>query len=324
MVTAILTIVTASSLTAAPGRPGLALSGPMPEHSMTQAAAPQPEAISLFGQPLYPPRLSPEQQAKLEADLAQAQADYDKNPSDPERIVWLGRRLGYLGRYRDAIDLYTKGIAAHPAYAKLYRHRGHRYISIRKFDNAIADFEKAVTLVKGQPDEIEPDGAPNKYNKPRSTLQDNIWYHLGLAYYLKGDFENALRSYQECMKISTINDDMLVATADWLYMTYRRLGRTTEAAAVLQPIRQDMDILENDSYHKRLLMYKGLLAPDALLKTEGATDLDIATQGYGVGNWYLYNGQKEKAREIFERVTKGTSWSAFGYIAAEADLKRGL
>ena len=53
--------------------------------------------------------------------------------------------------------------------------------------------------------------------------------------------------------------------------------------------------------------------------------MQIATHGYGVGNWYLVNGDKAKAREIFDRdVLKGGSWAAFGYIAAEADLRRGL
>jgi hypothetical protein len=42
-----------------------------------------------------------------------------------------------------------------------------------------------------------------------------------------------------------------------------------------------------------------------------------------VGNWYLVNGDKTKAREIFDRVVAGAAWQAFGYIAAEADLKRG-
>jgi hypothetical protein len=107
-------------------------------------------------------------------------------------------------------------------------------------------------------------------------------------------------------------------------MTYRRMGRDADAAKVLEPIRESMDILENDAYHKRLLMYKGLVSPDSLLRTEGADDLQIATQGYGVGNWYLYNGDKARARQIFERVLEGSSWSAFGFIAAEADLHRGL
>ena len=49
-------------------------------------------------------------------------------------------------------------------------------------------------------------------------------------------------------------------------------------------------------------------------------DLAIATQGYGVGNWYLYNGDTAKAIKIYEQVIGGKHWSAFGFIAAEADL----
>jgi tetratricopeptide (TPR) repeat protein len=289
-----------------------------------RAGVQEPEAHTLSGAPLYRPSFSADTKARLEADLARARAEFDQGPRDAERIIWLGRRLGYLGRYREAIEVYSTGIALHPGNPKLYRHRGHRFISVRDFDRAIADFEKAATFIKGKPDEIEPDGAPNKFNKPRSTLQSNIWYHLGLAYYLKGDFERALPAYLECMKVSMVNDDSIVAASDWLYMTYRRLGRTADAVRVLEPIRETMDILENDAYHKRLLMYKGLIQPETLLKTEGADDLQIATQGYGVGNWYLVNGDKARARQIFERVLQGSSWSAFGFIAAEADLHRGL
>ncbi len=281
-----------------------------------------PEAYSLFGAPLYAITLPPAELAKLDSNLAQAQKDYEANPQDPERIIWLGRRLAYLWRYQDAIAVYSKGIALHPNNAKLYRHRGHRYISVREFDKAIADLEKAAQLIAGVADEIEPDGAPNQYNIPTSTSHSNIWYHLGLAYYLQADFNNALRCYLECMKFSRGNDDMLCAASDWLYMTYRRLGRAQAAQRVLEPIRLDMKILENHAYHKRLLMYKGLMPPGSLLDVKNASDLDIATQGYGVGNWHLYNGELEKAKEIFEQVLKGKYWAAFGYIAAEADLKR--
>jgi len=287
-----------------------------------KAQTQRPEAYSLLGEPLYPILVAPEEKAKLDSNLAQAQAEYDKNPTDPERIIWLGRRLAYLWRYREAIAVYSKGIVLHPNDAKLYRHRGHRYITMREFDNAIADLEKAAKLIRGVPDEIEPDGAPNKYNIPTSTSHSNIWYHLGLAYYLKGGFENALQCYRECMKFSKINDDMLCATSDWLYMTYRRLGRVDEAQKNLEPIHENMKILENFSYHKRLLMYKGAVAPDSLLNPQNSSDLDIATQGYGVGNWYFYNGQAEKAKGIFAKIINGKYWAAFGYIAAEADLKR--
>jgi len=278
-----------------------------------------PEATSLLGKPLHPIELPNRQ--RLEADLAQAEKDLAAKPADADAIIWAGRRYGYLWRYRDAIATFSKGIALHPNDARMYRHRGHRYITVREFDRAIADFEKAVALIKGTRDEIEPDGAPNPAGKPRSTLQFNIWYHLALAHYLQGDYDKALNAWTACMKVST-NDDAITATSDWLWMSLMRLGRKGEAAEVLERITPNMEILENGSYHRRLLMYKGLEKPEALLDATNADALTVATQGYGVGNWYLVNGDRERARAIFEKVVAGPQWSAFGYIAAEADLKR--
>lgn len=282
------------------------------------------EATSLSGKPLVSTPPAGEAKIRLEADLAKAQADYDRAPSSAEASIWLGRRLAYLGRYRDAIDVFSRGIAAHPGEARLYRHRGHRYITVRKFDLAINDLRKASQLVAGKKDEIEPDGAPNAAGIPRSTLQSNIWYHLGLAQYLSGDFPGALASYREGMTVSRVNDDMLVATTDWLYMTLRRLKRDAEAAQVLEPIRPQMDVLENGAYHARLLLYKGLRTPESVLNLNTADDIQIATQGYGVGNWYLVNGDRARAKAIFDRVLAGKAWTAFGFIAAEADVTRGF
>jgi tetratricopeptide (TPR) repeat protein len=281
--------------------------------------AQQPEATSLSGKPLH--RITLPDQQKLEANLAQAEKDLAANPKSADAIIWVGRRLGYLWRYREAIEMFSRGVAAHPEDPRMYRHRGHRYITVRDFDRAITDFEKAVTLIKGKADEIEPDGQPNAAGKPRSTLHFNIWYHLGLAYYLKGDYTRALNAYNECMKVSH-NDDSVAATSDWMWMTLMRLNRKAEAAKLLERITPKMDILENGSYHRRLLMYKGLEKPEALLDPTNADGLTIATQGYGVGNWYFVTGNTSRARETFEKVVASPNWSAFGYIAAEADLQR--
>lgn len=280
----------------------------------------KPEAVSLGGTPLMVPATIPNQQ-KLDADLVQAEKTLAANPKDAEALIWVGRRLGYLWRYNDAIAMFTKGAALHPSNAKFYRHRGHRYLSVRQFAKAQADFEKAAQLIKGQPDEIEPDGAPNPAGKPRSTLQFNIWYHLGLSYYLQGSYAKAYDAYVECMKVSN-NDDSVTATSDWMWMTLMRLNRKADAAKVLERITPKMDILENGSYHRRLLMYKGLDKPEALLDTTKADDTTIATQGYGVGNYYFVTGNTAKAREVFQKVTSGGGWNAFGFIAAEADLQR--
>lgn len=278
------------------------------------------EARSLLGTPLIRQMDFPDR-SQLEVNLSDSKAQLAANPGSADALIWVGRRQAYLWQYQDAINTFTQGIEQFPDDPRFYRHRGHRYVTVRNFDAAIADFERAATLFAGQPDEVEPDGAPNPQNIPRSTLQFNVWYHLGLAYYLKGDFERALRAYEECLQVSD-NDDSIVATADWYWMSLMRLGRTDEATTLLDMINPGMDIIENDSYLRRMLMYKGLESPDSLLNASTADDLSVATQGYGVGNWYLVNGDVQMARQIFERVLEGRSWSAFGYIAAEAELAR--
>lgn len=291
-----------------------------PESRQAEDVPAGAEAVSLLGEPLFRPELAPATRDRLEADLAAARAAHDRAPEDADAIIWLGRRLAYLARYRDAIEVFSHGIGLHPTDARLYRHRGHRWITVRELDRAIGDLAHAADLVEGQPDEVEPDGAPNEYGIPTSTLHSNIWYHLALAHYLKHDFEAALPAWRAALAVST-NDDMLVATSDWLYMTLRRLGRDAEAAAVLDPIHADMRILENHAYHRRLLMYRGELEPDSLLAGDTADPVQLATYGYGLGNWYLYNGDADRARAVFRRILEGPNWAAFGYIAAEAELR---
>ena len=285
--------------------------------------AQKPEATSLLGTPLFATQPSPEARAKMDADLAAARAQFEKNPNSADAAIWVGRRTAYLGRYRDAIDIYTAAIVRHPADARLYRHRGHRYVSVREFDKAIGDFTRAAELVANRPDEVEPDGQPNAKNVPTSTLKTNIYYHLGLAHYLKGDFAKAAGAYRLCMEHSK-NADMQVATAHWQYMTLRRLGRQAEAAQVLEPVTADMNIIENGSYHRLLMMYKGAVEPDAVLQASKAESLDAVTIGYGVANWHLYNGRRDAARELLATIVQQnvTQWPAFGFIAAEADLAR--
>ncbi|HEX8392614.1 MAG TPA: hypothetical protein VF665_09690 [Longimicrobium sp.] len=284
-------------------------------------AAGYPEAVSLLGAPLYTPELPLETRQRLAAQLDSAYAVYQRDPDNADAILWLGRRVAYLGRYRDAVAIFGEGIRKHPTDARFYRHRGHRLITLRDFGHAQRDLERAALLIRGRPDETEPDGIPNARNEPRTTLAFNVWYHLGLAYYLRGDFTRATGAFGNALAVSR-NDDARVAAADWLYMSYRRLGRTEEAEKVLQGIRPDLDVVENRAYLRRLRMYRGELPPDSLLAPGRDDALTLATQGYGVANWYLYNGNPEQAEEIFWRITSAENWAPFGYIAAEADLRR--
>lgn len=268
---------------------------------------------------VVPPVISENARKVYETKLAEAKSDFEKLPN-ADTMIWLGRRTAYLGNYKASIKIFTEGIGKFPKDARLYRHRGHRFLTIRCFDAAIKDFETAAKLVKGKADEIEPDGLPNAKNIPTSTLQSNIFYHLGLAYYLKGDFKKALKTYQSCEKVST-NPDMLIATKHWLYMTLRRLGKVKEADKSIADIKDNLEIIENDDYYKLIKLYQGKLKPEDLM-TNDADSLGNASAGYGVGNWFLYNGKRDEAMKIFRQITSGNQWSSFGFVAAEAELRK--
>lgn len=247
----------------------------------------------------------------------QAKQDYEEHPNNAENLIWYGRRTAYLGRYADAIQIYTDGIKQFPKDARFYRHRGHRYISIREYDKAIQDFEKAVTLIAGKENEIEPDGLPNAQNIPVSTLHGNIWYHLGLTHYLQHDFEKSFDAYTQCRKTGS-NGDNIVSSTHWLYMIQRRLGNEELANAQLDLIHKDMKIIENHSYYQLCKFYKGLIPRDSLMNGDGTPSGDAVR--YGVANWDFYNGDTEAAKQEMESILSGKAWTSFGYLAAEQDV----
>lgn len=289
------------------------------------AAAAPVQAISFLGDTLRTLPLSAATRARYDSQLAVAKAAYDAAPTDPDSIIWYARRLGYLGRLREAIDVYSKGIELHPDNPWMYRHRGHRYISVRELDNAISDLERAAALVDGKPDTVEPDGQPNARNLPIGTLHSNIAYHLGLAYYLKGDFAKSAEVFRREVADAR-NDDRRVSAGHWLYMSLRRLGDTTAARGMLAPFSRQMEVIENDTYHRLMLLYRGELPVDSVLTVgpNGEMSVTDATAAYGVGNWHLYNGRAGEAEAVFRRIIAGGQWGAFGFIAAEAELGRGV
>ena len=287
---------------------------------VTQESLPRSEeVVSLLGVRLVPVALPGEVRDSYETQLARARQELDEDPESLDAIIWVGRRLAYLGRYREAIDAFTAGLVRYPREPRLYRHRGHRFITTRQLEAAIADFDIAASLVSGTADRIEADGLPNARGIPTSTLQSNIWYHLGLAHYLRGDFRQALEAYEECLQVSG-NPDMLVATSHWLYMTLCRLGREADALEILAPISPEMDIIENQEYHQLLLLYRGEVPLESLVST--SNDSGSAALQYGIGNWHLCNGRQEKAEEVFAAILRKDQWAAFGYLAAEAEIAR--
>ena len=255
-----------------------------------------------------------------ESKLAEAKINFEKNPNS-DNLIWLGRREAYLGNYERAINIYSRAIDQYPKDARFYRHRGHRFISTRCFELAIKDFKKAVGLTRYKDNEIEPDGLPNALGIPTSTLQGNIYYHLGLTYYIQKKYHKARYAYEKCLKLAE-NNDSYIAAANWLYVIYRHLGQDRRASKLLSTINDDMNLIENHSYHTILKLHQGKLDPvDLENEIMNGQSLANTTLAFGLGNYYSINDNEQKAQSLFDMITKGNQWSAFGYIVAESRLK---
>lgn len=301
----------------ATGAPTVAL------HAQRQAGVPLPagvEAISLLGDTLRTLPLGGDVRARYERQLDEARRAWERTPANADSIIWYARRLGYLGRFRESLDIYSRGLAQHPDDAWMLRHRGHRWISIRAFDRAVDDLARAERLVEGKPDTVEPDGQPNDRNQPIGTLHSNIRYHLGLAHYLRGEWNDALRVYRRELA-GPINPDRRVSVSHWAYLTLCRTGRAAEGRALLAPITRDMPVIENGAYHRLTLLYKGELPVDSLMPKPGDASVTDVSTAYGVGTWLMCQGRRDEALRVYRDIVATGQWGAFGFIAAEAELR---
>ncbi len=290
--------------------------------SVTPPEAKDPNKIyNLIGEELPPLVISDAAKETYQAKLNIAINNLNENPDSLDLIIWHGRRLAYLGKYLEAINVFSDGLRIYPDSYHLYRHRGHRYITTRQLNKAIKDFELAAYYSLNKPNKIEPDGLPNKLNQPLSNDKFNIWYHFGLANFLSGRYDKALSAYKKCMEFSD-NNDLLVATTYWQYLTYMKLGNKELASELIKSLPLKMKLIENDAYYDLLLLFKNQEEPNRIEKkaTDAANQLD-PTLGYGLASFYQQTGKLDKANELFLRILESPKWNSFGYIAAEAELK---
>ncbi len=276
------------------------------------------QAISLTGDTLYMPEITGEVFETYNQNFLEALADYRRDPEHPDNIIWLGRRTAYLGEYREAVRIFTEGTFKASEDPRMFRHRGHRYITLRLFDRAIRDFEQAEMLMRHMPDQVEPDGLPNELNEPQSTLKSNVWYHKGLAHYLQGDYRQAITTYEKALELD-LTDDMRIATLYWYYSALKRAGYDDRAGEAIAGITPEIELVENDVYLNLILVFNGVFDADRMMEVND-DGLRNATLWYGLGNWHYINGREERAIEIWDRIVQTDQWAAFGYIAAESEL----
>lgn len=272
------------------------------------AAAQAPELTTLLGRPVFA-------RADTDSAIAKADAALAADPRNVDLILAAARARDVALQFNSAIETYTRGLAIAPDDVRLLRFRGHRYISTRRFEQAVADLARARTL------------APSSFD---------VLYHLGLAHYLRGEFDEAARVYQACLDTTSdprplpegwrscattrSTDNDRVAVTDWLYRALRRAGRHDEARALLPGITAGMKVGENEAYFTALRFYGGAVTEDAAMTPATKNENRLVTVGYGVAVSHLASGDQARACALLKRIADEPNWNAFGVIAAEVDL----
>jgi tetratricopeptide (TPR) repeat protein len=239
-----------------------------------------------------------------------------EKPADPDRMIAAGRAYDAVLQFSRSIPLYTKVIKLLPNDVRAYRFRGHRYISTRRFKDALTDLTRA--------EKITPDSF-------------DVLYHLALAQYLSGEFGPAADTYNRCLEYkggktanlpaewrscADLDDESRVAMMNWRYAALRRAGRTEDARKLLEGVRENQGIKENIAYLQALLFYRGDRKEDVFdsAKLTGSSAMALA---YPIANFALISGDTAKACASFQKIVSDEeNWAAFGFIAAETDLAR--
>jgi Flp pilus assembly protein TadD len=230
--------------------------------------------------------------------IARASAASAADSANVDLLIQLGVAQSGFRQFREAIQTFSRGIAIAPRNAMLYRWRGHRYLSVRELDHAEADFRRGLAL---------------------DSANYGIWYHLGVLRFVRGDFAGAANAFARAQPLAPDAGELAGAT-DWLWMSLARAGRQAEGDAMLRT-RPD-SLPTANAYRQRLRLYRGEIGPDSVLTAADTGDVAVATLSYGLGNWYLVRGDTAQARRWFERAVASGGWPAFGFIAAEAELRR--
>lgn len=271
----------------------------------------QIETTSLLGRPLTS---DPDPENKI----AKADEEIKTAPKAVESYLKAAQARAELRQFKSAVTTLSKGLEVIPGDPRLLRARGHRYISLRNFPAAVTDLEKARSF------------GPSSFE---------ISYYLGIALYLKGDFNESANEFARCVNMAGKPDEFakslppghfscadlpkrpenLMPLADWHYRALRRAGRHAEAKEILTNIKPGAQLSANLSSYRALLFYKGAMAEKEALDATGFGYTNIAS---AVALFHMLEGRNGPGCSLLRKLVSHEDWPGFGVIAAEAELAK--
>jgi len=199
-------------------------------------------------------------------------------PHNADALLGIAAAYENQGRLNDAENTYKKAAALRPDYWEGYNRLGLFYYHHKRYAEAIAQFERVISLT---PDNVAPylnEGASfiesGDLQKAASALTKAIkispnyaiYANLGQIYYRQGEYQKSAENTQEALKLNDKDYRLWVNLA----RAYRQMNNNSEALK---------------AYGRGL----SLLEPGA---KDHAQDAGVQAQ---LGELYAYLGEREKA-----------------------------
>jgi len=269
---------------------------------------------TLIGTPLRDPDWPESTRAYLEKDVEIARAVLAIAPEREDSWIWLGRRLAYLNRFDEAIDVFTRGLERFPDSYRLLRFRGRKLARTRRFEAALSDYARAIELMEGVQDHYEPDGLVNARHQYLGSYRSNLHYYHGQTSWAVGDYAATLAGMERSAREPLVqNDDHQIAIRYWRYLALRKLGRHDEARAAVADAPAGLELLENDAYYDGVRYMQGSLPEEEVLAKGDAVS------SFAVAMERLFRGDRDGAAALLERIILA---SPQGFWPAETELLR--
>lgn len=268
---------------------------------------------SLIGTPLRLPDFPAATQRRLEQDLEIARAALRIAPDRPESHFWVARRLSYLGRFCESVDVLTAAIAHFPDSYELRRYRARKLARSRQFQAALADYREGLRLMEGKSDFFEPDGIPNRVGITLGTYRGNMIYYHAQTSFAVGDYRTMLAGLRTAFEMTWpfAKNDMVPPIAYWSYLAHRKLGEHDKARAVIDAVPVELDLIENAAYHQAVKVMQGRMP---LAEAAGSKDPNVK---FAAAMEHRFAGRETEATRLLREIVVE---NAQGHWPAEVEL----
>lgn len=221
----------------------------------------------------------------------------------PEEWITLGRSYRRQNLFRESIDVFSQALALYPMHPLIYRHRAHSYLNCGCYPEAVADFELSIRL------------DPSNFD---------CWYHQGVGFFLLQDYANALETLKAGHDRCASNED-IVCLSYWHLFALLLTGGNKDIGPLLDGIPPGLKLSSCQQFYRILLLFKGVLTLDELLKTKDDRNNTYLILRYGIAMYYFSRGMRDEGMKTLERIIAaegGNRWQGFACQAAKAELRR--